>query len=151
MHIQIIILTAHLLLGKASTYPQKRKSSLEISPKAICFNQIGWPCKKIDGVWTSSVCYVKQFTDGGIISSHHNYVDSYIREKHKKAMWIYHFVILQLFHPKYKNIQKIHFVHDNHSLFVHHCTPDEYQEHVDIFNNLPRFQYAWLGERIWSV
>ncbi len=40
MHIQIIILTAHLLLGKASTYPQKRKSSLEISPKAICFKKI---------------------------------------------------------------------------------------------------------------
>jgi hypothetical protein len=40
MHIQIIILTAHLLLGEASTYPQKRKSSLEISPKAICFKKI---------------------------------------------------------------------------------------------------------------
>ncbi len=40
MHIQIIILTAHLLLGKESTYPQKRKSSLEISPKAICFKKI---------------------------------------------------------------------------------------------------------------
>ena len=39
-------------------------------------NQIGWPCKKIDGIWTTSVRYVKQFTDGGIISSHHNYVDS---------------------------------------------------------------------------
>ncbi len=37
MHIQIIILTAHLLLGNASTYPQKRKLSLEIRPKAICF------------------------------------------------------------------------------------------------------------------
>jgi hypothetical protein len=63
-------------------------------------NQIGWPCKKIDGIWTSSVCYVKQFTDGGIISLHHNYVNSYIGEKRKEAMWIHHFVILQLFHPK---------------------------------------------------
>ncbi len=26
-------------------------------------NQIGWPCKKIDGIWTMSVRYVKQFTD----------------------------------------------------------------------------------------
>ena len=57
-------------------------------------NQIGWPCKKIDGIWTMSVRYVKQFTDGGIISSHHNYVDG------KEAMWIHHFVILQFFHPK---------------------------------------------------
>jgi hypothetical protein len=115
------MVTAHLILGKTSTYPQKMRSSLETSPKAISFkkmkkilihffmtqrediawkffgnkscNQIGWPCKKIDGIWTTSVCYVKQFTDGGIISSHHNYVDS------KEAMWIHHFVILQLFHP----------------------------------------------------
>ncbi len=171
--------TAHLLLGKASTYPQKRKSSLEISPKAICFkknqknlihfcmtqlediawkffgnkssNQIGWPCKKIDGIWTSSVCYVNQFTDGGIISLHHNYVDSYIGEKHKEEIWIHHFAILQLFHPKYKNVQKIHFVHDNHSLFVRHCTHNEYQEHANIFNDPLRFQYVWLGERIESV
>jgi hypothetical protein len=95
MHLLIIMLTTHLLLGEASTYPQKRRSSLETSPKAISFkkikknlihfcitqrediawkffgnkssNQIGWPCKKIDGIWTTSVCYVKQFTDGGII------------------------------------------------------------------------------------
>jgi hypothetical protein len=39
-------------------------------------SQIGWPCKKIDGIWSSSVGYVKQFTDGDIISSHQNYVDS---------------------------------------------------------------------------
>jgi hypothetical protein len=30
-------------------------------------NQIGWPCKKIDRIWTTSVRYFKQFTDGGII------------------------------------------------------------------------------------
>jgi hypothetical protein len=45
-------------------------------------NQIGWPCKKIDGIWSSSVQYVKQLTDGGIISSHQHYVDSYSGEKH---------------------------------------------------------------------
>jgi hypothetical protein len=105
-------------------------------------NQIGWPCKKIDGIWMTSVRYVKQFTDGGIISSNHNYVDS------KEAMWIHHFVILQLFYPKYKNVWKINFVHDNHALFVRHCTHDESQEHANIFNNTPRFQYVWLGERI---
>ncbi len=111
-------------------------------------NQIGWPCKKIDGIWTSSVHYVKQFTDGGIIPLHHNYVESYIGEKCKEAMWIHHFVILQLFHSKYKNVQKIHSNHDNHSLFVHHCTHNEYQEHANIFNDPPRFQFVWLGERI---
>jgi hypothetical protein len=67
-------------------------------------SQIGWPCKKIDGIWSSSVRYVKQFTDGGIISSHQNYVDSESGEKRKEAMWIHHFVILQLFHPKYQKV-----------------------------------------------
>ncbi len=33
----------------------------------ITRSQIGWPCKKIDEIWSSSVGYVKQFTDGGII------------------------------------------------------------------------------------
>ncbi len=51
-------------------------------------NQIGWPCKKINGIWSSSVLYVYQFTDGCIISSHQNYVDSYSGEKQKEAMWI---------------------------------------------------------------
>ncbi len=170
MHLLIIMLTAHLLLGEASTYPQKRRSSLETSPKVISFkkikkknihfcmtqrediawnffgnkssNQIGWPYKKIDGIWTTSVCFVKQFTDGGIFSSHHIYVDS------KEAMWIHLFVILQLFHPKYKNVWKINFVHDNHTLFVRHCTHDEFQEHANIFNDMPWFQYVWLGKRI---
>jgi hypothetical protein len=67
-------------------------------------SQIGWPCKKNDGIWSSSVWYVKRFTDGGIISSHQNYVDSESGEKHKEAMWIHHFVILQLFHPKYQKV-----------------------------------------------
>jgi hypothetical protein len=57
-------------------------------------SQIGWPCKNIDGIKLSSVRYVKQFTDGGIISSHQNYVDSESGEKRKEAMWIHHFVIL---------------------------------------------------------
>jgi hypothetical protein len=67
-------------------------------------SQIGWPCKKIDGIWSLSVRYVKQFTDGGIISSHQNYVDSESGEKRKEATWIHHFVILQLFHPKYQKV-----------------------------------------------
>ncbi len=111
-------------------------------------NQIGWPCKKNDGTWTSRVRYVKQFTDGSITSSHQNYVDSYSGEKHKEAMWIHHFVILKLFHPKYKTVQKIHFVHDNHSLFVYHFNHDEYQEHTNLYTDIPRFEYLWLGERI---
>jgi hypothetical protein len=111
-------------------------------------SQIGWPCKKIDGIWSSSVGYVKQFTDGGVISSHQNYVDSESGEKRKEIMWIHHFVILQLFHPKYQKVQNINFVHDNHSLFVHHFYHDEDQEHTNLYEDTPRFEYFWLGERI---
>jgi hypothetical protein len=62
--------------------------------------QIGWSSKKIDGIWSSSVRYVKQLTHGGVISSHQNYVDNYSVDKQKEAMWIHHFVILQLFHAQ---------------------------------------------------
>jgi hypothetical protein len=111
-------------------------------------NQICWPCKKIDGIWISSVRYVKQFADGGIISSHQNYVDSYSGEKRKEAMWIHHFVILQHFHPKYKTIEKIHHVHDNHSLFVHHFNHDEHQENMNLYIDMSKFEYLLLSERI---
>jgi hypothetical protein len=50
-------------------------------------------------------------------------------------MWIHHFVILQLFHPKYKNVRKINFIHDNHALFVRHCTHNEFHEHANILND----------------
>jgi hypothetical protein len=44
-------------------------------------NQIGWWSKKVDGIWSSSVKYVKQLTDGGVISSHQNNVDSFSGDK----------------------------------------------------------------------
>ncbi len=111
-------------------------------------SQIGWPCKKIDGIWSSSVQYVKHFTDGGIISSHQSYVDSESGEKRKEAMWIHHFVILQLFHPKYQKVRNINFVHDNHSLYVRHFYHDQDQEYTNFYEDTPRFEYLWLGERI---
>jgi hypothetical protein len=111
-------------------------------------NQIGWPCKKIDGIWSSRVWYVKQFTDGGIISSHQHYVDSCSGEKRKEAMWIHHFVILQLFHPKYQKVRKIHFVHDNHASFVCHFNHDEDQEQTNLFKDTPKFEYLCLGQWI---
>jgi hypothetical protein len=104
-------------------------------------SQIGWPCKKIDGIWSSSVQYVKQFTDGGIISSHQNYVDSESGEKRKEAMRIHYFVILQLFHLKYQKVQNINFVHDNHSLFVHHFYRNEDQEYTNLHEDTPRIEY----------
>ncbi len=63
-------------------------------------------------------------------------------------MWIHHFVILQLFHAKFKKVQNLNFVHDNHSLFVRHFNQDEEQEHTNIFEDMPFFEFLWLGERI---
>ncbi len=176
MLVHIIMHKPHLLPGETSIYPQTRKSSLETSQKVICFkkikmywfifawiivrilldfffgnntrNQIGWPCKRINDKWSSNFWYVKQFIDGGSISSHQHNVDSYSGEKRKEAMWIHHFVILQLFHPKYQKEQKIHFVHDNHSLFICHFNHHEDQEHTNLIENTPRFEYLWLDQRI---
>jgi hypothetical protein len=47
--------------------------------------------------------------DGGVSSSHQNYVATYIGNKRKEAMWIHHFVILQLFHVKINKIGNISF------------------------------------------
>jgi hypothetical protein len=91
-------------------------------------NQIGWSSKKIDGIWSSSVRYINQLTDGGVISSHPNYVDSYSGDKQKVAMWVHHFVILQLFHAKFKMVGNINFAHDNHSWFVRHFNHNKEQE-----------------------
>jgi hypothetical protein len=110
--------------------------------------QIGWPCRKIDGMWSLSVRYFKQLTNGDVISSHQNYVTSYSGDKQKEAMWIHHFVILQLFHAKFKKVQKNIFVHDNHSLFVCHFNHNEDQEYMNIFEDMPSFEFLWLGERI---
>ena len=92
--------------------------------------------------------FFKHLTNGGVISSHQNYVATYSGNKGKEAIWIHHFVILQLFHVKFKKIGNINFVHDNHSLFVCHFNHNEDQEYMNIFEDMPSFEFLWLGERI---
>jgi hypothetical protein len=75
-------------------------------------------------------------------------VNSESGKKRKEAMWIHHVVILQLFHPKYQKVGNINFVHENHSLFVCHFYRDEDQEYTNLYEDTPRFEYLWLGERI---
>jgi hypothetical protein len=90
------------------------------------------------------VRYFKQLTDSGVISSHQNYVDSYRGDKQKEAMRIHHFVTIQLFHAKFKKIENVKFVHDNHSLFVHHFNHDEEQEYTNIFKDIPSSFCGWV-------
>jgi hypothetical protein len=77
--------------------------------------QIGCAPGKLDSIWTSSVRFVKQFYDGGVSFSHsHSF-----GEKRNECMWIHHFVILQLFHPKFRHCgDDVKFPHDNHSMIV---------------------------------
>ncbi len=110
--------------------------------------QIGWPDREMDAILSSSVQYFKQLTDGGVMLSHQNYVATYSWDKHKEAMQIHHFVILQLFHVKFKKIGNIIFFHDNHTLFVCHFNHNEEQEYTNIFEDMPSFEFLWLGEQI---
>jgi hypothetical protein len=103
--------------------------------------QIGWAAGKRDSIWTSSVCFVKQFYDGGVSSSHsHSY-----GEKRIECMWIHHFVILQLFHPKFRQCDNVNFLHDNHSMFVCRFNSDDWKNYESIFGEFPCFDYLWLG------
>ncbi len=76
--------------------------------------RIDWAPGKLDSIWTSSVCFVKQFYDGGVSSSYSHSSG----EKCNECMWIHHFAILQLFHPKFRHSDDVNFLHENHSMFV---------------------------------
>ena len=70
---------------------------------AMKFFGIGWTVGKLDSIWASSLRYYEQLSAVGIVSSHHS---SYINQFNKRVegMWIYHFVILQMFHPWFRQI-----------------------------------------------
>jgi hypothetical protein len=98
--------------------------------------QLGWQVGEYDTLWTASVRYVSKF-ESGISSSYKDYQDTYKRHKRKESMWIHHFVILQLFHPKFLKIESAEFLHDNHSSFVHQFTTNKQQEYTHIFEEFP--------------
>jgi hypothetical protein len=64
----------------------------------------------LDSLWGSSVRYFCQLK-AGVSSSYKDYQATYKGEKCKELMWIPHFVILQLFHPKFRMEKDIHFEH----------------------------------------
>ncbi len=101
--------------------------------------QIGWAPGKLDSIWTSSVHSVKQFYDGGVSCSHSS------GEKRNECMWIHHFVILQLFHPKFRHCDDVNFLHENHCMFVRCFNSNDRKNYESIFGKLPHFDYLWLG------
>ena len=104
-----------------------------------CLGQIGWAPGKLDSIWTSSVRFVKQFYDGGVSSSHSS------GEKRNECLWIHHFVILQLFHPKFRHCDNVNFHHENYSKFVRRFNSDDIKNYESIYGEHPRFNYLWLG------
>ncbi len=76
------------------------------------FGTVGWTVSNLDSLWGSSERYFCQF-NAGVSSSYKDYQATYKGEKRKELMWIHHFVILQLFHPKFQNEKDIRFEHKN--------------------------------------
>ncbi len=91
-----------------------------------------------------SVRYVRQLK-AGVCSSYKDYPDTYKGEKRKEMMWIYHFVILQLFHPKFCNEKGVCFQHDDNIMFLRKITLDETQQYITLYHDSPRYERLWLG------
>jgi hypothetical protein len=109
------------------------------------FGTVGWTVSNLDSLWGSSVQYFCQFK-AGVSSSYKDYQATYKGEKRKELMWIHHFVILQLFHPKFCMEKDIRFEHENSGLFLCQFTVDETQEYMNLFRNSPRYEWLWLGK-----
>jgi hypothetical protein len=93
------------------------------------------------------VRYVSKFKSG-ISSLYMDYQDLYKGGKRKESMWIHHFVTLQLFHPKFLEIESAEFLHDNHSSFVRQFATNKQQEHTNIFVEFPNYDWLWLGQNV---
>jgi hypothetical protein len=109
------------------------------------FGQLGWSVSDLDSFWGSSVQYFCQF-NAGVSSSYKDYQATYKKVKHKELMWIHHFAILQLFHPKFCMEKDIHFEHKNSGLFLCQFTLEETQEYINLFHDTPRYEWLWLDE-----
>ena len=109
--------------------------------------QLGWQVGELDNLWTASVRYVSKFKSG-ISSLYKDYQDTYNWGKRKESMWIHHFVILQLFHPKFLKFESAEFLHDNYSSFVCQFTTDKQQEYTNILKNFPIIIGCGWGEML---
>jgi hypothetical protein len=109
--------------------------------------QLGWQVGELENLWSASVRYVSKF-NSGIFSLYKDYQDTYKGGKRKESMWIHHFVSLQLFHPKFLKIESAEFLHDNYSSFVCQFTTDNQQEYTDICEDVPNYNWLWLGRNV---
>ncbi len=105
---------------------------------------VGWNVSNLDSLWGKSVRYVCQLK-AGVCSSYRDYSATYKGEKRKEMMWIHHFVILQLFHPKFCNEKDVCFQHEDSTMFLCKITLEETQQYINLYNDSPRYEWLWLG------
>ena len=108
------------------------------------FGTVGWNVSNLDSLWGKSVRYVRQLK-AGVCSSYKDYSATYKGEKRKEMMWIHHFVILQLFHPKFCNEKDVRFQHEDSTMFLCKITLDETQQYINLYHDSPRYEWLWLG------
>ncbi len=105
---------------------------------------VGWNVSNLDSLWGKSVRYVCQLK-AGVCSSYKEYPATYTGKKHKEMMWIHHFVILQLFHPKFRNEIDVRFEHEDSILFLCKITLDKTQQYINLYHDSLCFEWLWLG------
>ncbi len=103
----------------------------------------GWNISNLDFLFAISTEFVCKF-EVGIVSSFALYKETF-SHKRKSQLWIHHFVILQLFHPFFLNLDSLCFWNKNKDDFIHSMTSDEQQEYTNIYKEIPNFDYLWLG------
>lgn len=108
----------------------------------------GWSIGKLDSIWASSLRYYKQVENGDIVTSHPSF---FMDEKMKRveSMWIHHFVILQLFHPKFRN-HDLAYKNDNLFNFMKEMTPDDVKVYLTKLKKKPKFNYLWANISMWN-
>ncbi len=96
-------------------------------------------------------CTICSSVKAGVCSSYKDYLATSKGEKRKEMMWIHHFVILQLFHPKFRNEKDVCFEHEDSTLFLCNITLDETQQYINLYHDSPCYEWLWLGRNYWDV
>jgi hypothetical protein len=103
------------------------------------FGTVGWNVSNLDSLWGASVRYICQLK-AGVSSSYKDYPATYKGEKCKEMMWIHHFVILQLFHPKFCIEKDVRFEHENSRLLLCKITLDKTQQYINLYHDSPQYE-----------
>jgi hypothetical protein len=104
---------------------------------------IGWNVANLDSLWATSTDFVRKF-DAGIVSSFEFYKQSFT-DKKISPLWVHHFVILQIFHPFFCNLDSVYFWNKNAPDIAGCMTSNIQQKYTNIYQDSPNFDYVWLG------